>query len=204
MPTQHVVEQGDCFSSIAEQYGISWKTIWNHPGNAELKQKRKDPNVLYPGDVVTVPDKDLKEEDRPVDARHKFKMDGEPTHIKIRLLIDDQPRAGVSYQLIVNGKTIKGSTDGGGYLQADIPPDAQTGILIVGEGTTQEVHELGLGSLDPIETDSGVRGRLEAMGYQVDEDLAPAVRAFQFKENLEVTGVIDDSLRAKVKEKFGQ
>src|SRR6202022_151085 len=99
MPTQHTVQQGDCFSNIAEQYGFPWKTLWNHPENADLKQSRKDPNVLYPGDTVNVPDKELKEEPRGVDARHKFKKKGEPTHIKIRLLLDDEPRAGLRYQL---------------------------------------------------------------------------------------------------------
>jgi N-acetylmuramoyl-L-alanine amidase len=204
MPTQHTVQQGDCLSNIAEQYGIPWKTVWNHPDNADIKQSRKDPNVLYPGDIVNVPDKDLKEESRAVDARHKFKKKGEPTHIKIRLLLDDQPRSGLRYQLVVNGTTSKGSTDGGGYLRETIPPDASTGVLIVGAGTAQEIFQLGFGTLDPIETDSGVRGRLEALGYEVQEDLAPAVRAFQSKEKLEPTGVMDDSLRAKLKEKFGQ
>jgi LysM repeat protein len=204
MPTQHTVQQGDCLSNIAEQYGIPWKTLWNHPDNADLKQSRKDPNVLYPGDTVNVPDKDLKEESRAVDARHKFKKKGEPTHIKIRLLLDDEPRAGLRYQLVVNGTTSNGSTDNGGYLREAIPPDATTGVLIVGAGTAQEIFQLGFGTLDPIDTDSGVRGRLEALGYEVQEDLAPAVRAFQAKEKLPVTGVIDDSLRAKLKEKFGQ
>jgi len=204
VPTPHAVQQGNCFSSIAAQYGIPWKIAWNHPDNAELKQKRKDPNVLYPGDVVHIPDKELREESRSVDARHKFKKKGEPTHIKIRLLLDDEPRAGIRYELRVNGATIKGSTDGGGYLQAVIPPDSQTGVLTVGEGTARDVFQLGFGTLDPIDTDSGVRGRLESLGYQVGEDLAAAVRAFQSKEKLEATGVIDDSLRAKLKEKFGQ
>ena len=204
MPTQHAVQQGDCFSNLAEEYGIPWKTLWNHPDNAELKQKRRDPNVLYPGDVVSVPDKELKEESRATDARHKFKKKGEPTHIKIRLLLDDEPRAGIRYELQVDGATIKGSTDGGGYLKAVIPPGAQTGVLIVGEGTARDVFQLGFGTLDPIDTASGVRGRLESLGYQVGDDLAAAVRAFQSKEKLEATGIIDDTLRAKLKEKFGQ
>jgi hypothetical protein len=204
MPTQYAVQQGDCFSNIAEQCGIPWKTLWNHPDNAELKQKRKDPNVLYPGDVVSIPDKEPKEESRGADARHKFKKKGEPTHIKIRLLLDDEPRAGISYGLQVDGATIKGSTDSGGYLQAVVPPGAQKGVLTVGEGTARDVFQLGFGTLDPIETDSGVRGRLDSLGYRVDGDLAAAVRAFQSKEKLDVTGAVDDSLRAKLKEKFGQ
>jgi N-acetylmuramoyl-L-alanine amidase len=60
MPNHNVV-QGDCVLSIAEQYGFFWETVWNHPSNAELKKKREDPAILYPGDVVFVPEKRLKD-----------------------------------------------------------------------------------------------------------------------------------------------
>jgi LysM repeat protein len=204
MPAQHTVQQGDCFSSIAAQYGFPWKTLWNHPSNSELKQLRKDPSVLYPGDVVNIPDKDIREESRSTDVRHKFKKKGEPTHIKIRLLLDDQPRPGLNYELQVNGQKITGSTDGGGYLRADIPPDASEGVLVVNEGTTKDVYQLSFGALDPIDTEDGVRERLASLGYDVTDGLADAVQGFQTKQGLQATGTIDDALRAKLKEIFGQ
>ncbi len=44
------VKQGDYFAKIAKKYGFSdWRTIYNHADNAELKQKRPDPNILHPG-----------------------------------------------------------------------------------------------------------------------------------------------------------
>jgi len=204
MPTQHVVTQGECFSSIATQAGIPWKTLWQHPDNADLKKKRLDPNVLYPGDIVTIPDKVLRSESCPVDASHKFVKSSEPTHIKIRLLLDDEPRAGVPFELQVSGQSIKGTTDGDGFLQADIPPDAQSGVLLVGEDDVRDIFEPGLGTLDPIDTDSGVSGRLQALGYDVVDDFQGAVRAFQSNENLDPTGNVDDTLRSKLKEVFGQ
>ncbi|MBK8258708.1 MAG: hypothetical protein IPK82_39380 [Polyangiaceae bacterium] len=52
-------------ASLSARYGFAdWKVIWNHPDNAELKQRRPKPGVLFEGDVVTIPDKTLKEEDR--------------------------------------------------------------------------------------------------------------------------------------------
>jgi N-acetylmuramoyl-L-alanine amidase len=204
MPTQHTVRQGDCFSSIAAQYGFPWKMLWNHPDNAQLNQLRKDPSVLFPGDVVSIPDKDVKEESRPTDAHHKFTKKAEPTHIRVRLLMDDKPRAGLKYELQVTGDPITGSTDGDGFLEADIPPDATHGTLVAGDGASRSVYYLEFGALDPIDTEEGVRKRLESLGYDTEEDLADAVQGFQTKEGLAVTGTIDDTLRAKLKEKFGQ
>jgi hypothetical protein len=34
------IEAGDCIFSIADSAGHYWKTIWDHPRNHQLKQKR--------------------------------------------------------------------------------------------------------------------------------------------------------------------
>lgn len=204
MPIQYTVSQGDCFSSIAAQSGIPWKKLWLHPDNAELRKKRKDPNVLYPGDIVTIPDNTLKEELCSTDACHRFVKHVEPTHIKIRLLLDDQPRASIAYELRLADHSIKGTTDGDGFFQADIPPDATSAVLVVGDENLHDIYELGFGTLDPIDTDSGIRGRLHALGYDVDDDVQAAVRAFQSREKLDPNGNVDDTLRDKLKERFGQ
>jgi N-acetylmuramoyl-L-alanine amidase len=204
MPTRHDVQQGDCLSSISAQYGISWEKIWNYGENADLKQLRKDPSVLFPGDVVVVPDKDPKAQACATDLHHKFKTNRKRTHIKIRMLLDDQPRSDLKYELLVSGRSIKGVTDGGGYLSADIPPDVQSGVLLVGDGDPRETYHLGFGTLDPIVTDDGVKKRLVALGLSADKDLAEAIRAFQAKSNMTVTGTADDALHQKLTEQFGQ
>ena len=56
MPS-YTVKQGDCFMSIAAANGFLWDILWNHGDNATLKQLRKDPNVLFPGDTIVIPDK---------------------------------------------------------------------------------------------------------------------------------------------------
>jgi N-acetylmuramoyl-L-alanine amidase len=203
MPKQYTVQQGDCISSIAAQFGLRFDTVWNDGGNARLKQLRPDPNVLYPGDVVVIPDLSDRSEDRSSDNQHQFKKKDERTHIKIRLLLDDEPRAGLDYELQIAGQTINGTTDGAGCLNEVIPPHATDGVLIVGSGTTREIIKLGLGTLDPIDTEEGVRKRLDALGYDV-QDLEAACRAFRSKESMDPGGGIDDDLRSKLKEKFGQ
>ncbi|MBC7927680.1 MAG: LysM peptidoglycan-binding domain-containing protein, partial [Bryobacteraceae bacterium] len=37
---QHIVQAGDCVSSIAEYYGFDWERLWNLPENATVKQSR--------------------------------------------------------------------------------------------------------------------------------------------------------------------
>ena len=204
MPTRHEVQQGDCLSSIAAQYGISWEKIWNHGDNADLKQRRKDPNVLFVGDVVVVPDVAPKEQACATDKRHEFKAKRKPTRIKIRLTIDDEPRTNLKFELQVAGTTVSGSTDGSGFLEAQIPPDAQSGLLVLGDKEPRETYELGFGTLDPLETNEGIEKRLNALGLDTEDDLEGAIRSFQAKHKMTVTGTVDDALRQKLKEQFGQ
>jgi len=82
----YTVKQGDCLSSIAAKYGLFWEKIWNHPKNARLKEQRKDPNILYPGDVVFVPEKEVKEESGATEQRHQFKKKGAPAKLRLRLM----------------------------------------------------------------------------------------------------------------------
>ncbi len=52
----HTVCQGECLSSLAAPFGLEAKDLYNHPANADLKKKRSNPNVLAPGDIVSLPD----------------------------------------------------------------------------------------------------------------------------------------------------
>ena len=63
---RHVVVAGDNLSKIAHQYGIyytedgtaipgSWRTIYDHPLNDALREKRRNPGLIMPGDVIYVP-----------------------------------------------------------------------------------------------------------------------------------------------------
>ncbi len=59
MGETYVVQQGDWLSKIAAAHGYdSWKEIYYHPDNAAFRAKRPDPDLIYPGDVLVLPDRD--------------------------------------------------------------------------------------------------------------------------------------------------
>src|SRR4051812_3439024 len=101
--------------SIAEHYGFLWETIWNHGDNADLKALRKDPNVLFPGDIVVIPEKTPRIETKPVDALAKFVKKIVMAQVKLRLLdLKRQPRANLDYIATVDSVVTTGKSDGDG------------------------------------------------------------------------------------------
>ena len=59
MSTPYTVKSGDWLQKIAEQHGFAHYTeIYNHPDNAAFRQKRPDPNKIFPGDIIMIPDKE--------------------------------------------------------------------------------------------------------------------------------------------------
>ncbi|MFC2172584.1 LysM peptidoglycan-binding domain-containing protein [Acidobacteriota bacterium] len=76
MAKTHIVKKGDTLWRIAKKYNFThWKTIYNHGKNAEFRQKRPNPNRIYPGDEIHIPDKEPKEQNGETDKTHKFKVE---------------------------------------------------------------------------------------------------------------------------------
>src|SRR6188474_2142210 len=123
MPITHVVAQGDCFSKIAKRYGFAdYKVIYDHPDNAELKKKRPNPNVLWPGDRVAVPEREEKDVECASGKKHTFKVKVPKKTLRLRLVtIDDKPLANAEYELDVEGTVQSGTTDGDGRVEEKVP-----------------------------------------------------------------------------------
>src|SRR3954471_8350258 len=97
------VGEGESTNSLAKENGFFWKTIWDHPENAQLKSLRKDPNVLFADDDIFIPDLQTKHYDKPTEQRHRFRRKGEPCKLKLQLLKNGKPRANEAYVLNIEG-----------------------------------------------------------------------------------------------------
>jgi hypothetical protein len=208
----HIVEQGECISSISKTEGFFYDTLWNAPENAQLKQLRQNPNILSEGDKVFIPDLRVKNIPKPDGARYTFLRKGVPGRLRLQLLDGShKPRAGLAYTLQIDTKEQKGTTDDQGYVDQPIPPDAETGVLLVTtkSGKTER-HDLRLGHVNPHGDDSGTQQRLRNLGYSVpkedgtmDDHTLAALKEFQADYNLPVTGQTDDATLTKLQQLHG-
>lgn len=199
------VGKGGTTSGLAKTYGFFWKTIWEHPENAGLRAKRKDPNVLFETDEIFIPDRAVKKVSKGAEAQHVFKRKGEPSKIKMQIYNLGKPNANADYILEIDGKQTKGKTDADGKLEHFIPGNARSGKLILKDG--KEVHNLRLGNLDPLDQISGVQQRLNNLGYQCGGEMGKigpntkeALKKFQADKKLNVSGEPDAATKAKLEE----
>lgn len=206
---RHVVAEGECISSIAEKYGVFWETLWAQ--NTELRRARTNPNALRPGDVVTVEEAQLKHEGCATDQKHRFLLKGVPAQLRLRLMEADRPRKGLKFALQIDGATVaEGTTDANGSLEADIPPGAAEGVLILRHAEGDEALTLRLGQVHPKTEVSGVQQRLWNLGYyrgKIDgiagRRTEMALAAFQKAQSLTPNGRLDSSTREKLAEVHG-
>lgn len=196
----------DCIDSIAFAHGLFWQTVWDHPENRALKDLRRDPNVLDEDDEVFVPEIEIKEESGATEQRHRFRRKGVPAKIKIRVMVDDEPVADTPCVLIIDGRSTSLTTDGDGFVEIEISPGARRGELRVQRQNRTTIYHLNLGGLPPLDTEDGVRDRLGGLGYatSTDEEFLAARRRFRADHNLAESDAVDDALRDKLKEVFGQ
>lgn len=57
MAKQYTVVWGDTLTKIAKNHGFDdWRVIYNHPSNAAFKAKRPNPDKIFVGDIIVIPD----------------------------------------------------------------------------------------------------------------------------------------------------
>jgi len=207
MAENYQVKQGDSIFSIAFEKGFFADTIWEHANNEEVKDDRKDPNVLMPGDIVHIPDKRLKEVSKPTNNVHKFQVKNTPKRFRIQIMRGDLPVRDMEYVLKIEGSETTGKTDGEGWITRSISPNAKRGELSLQEG---QKFDLNLGFLDPVDEVTGLQGRLRTLGYylgpingQLNDDTKESLKTFQAYNDLETTGESDEETKSLLEEFAG-
>ncbi len=219
MGQYYAVKQGEYLSMLAERYGFaSYKTIWNDPKNAELKKKRGNPNVLFPGDQLFIPSPEPESKQCPTDLRHRFLFQGE--WLKLKLVLENPRSKAIAHTeclLQIDGQSFQLSTDSQGRIEQKIPRLARRGQIII-KKTKDHIKDLviefKIGHLDPVEEKSGQLGRLANLGYYRgslngngnganDREFSSALEEFQCDFGLKVDGVCGKNTQAKLVEVHG-
>jgi N-acetylmuramoyl-L-alanine amidase len=203
---EHVVTQGECLSSIAARYGFAdHRKIWEHPNNAELRELRPDPNLLFVGDVVFVPDRAPHTAHVMTGREHVFTLHRPKIVLELALKFDGEALANKPYVLVLGAERRSGVTDANGRLKEPIEPTIERAQLQLEEPIVE--WDLHVGHLDPATEVSGVQARLNNLGHacgSIDEHVGPrtraALRQFQARNQLEPTGEIDATTLAALQE----
>jgi N-acetylmuramoyl-L-alanine amidase len=212
----YVVRQGESLSSIAVANGLSsWKKIYDDPANAEFRRLRPNPNLIFPGDEVTVPDRASRTESGTIEKRHRFRA--RFPGLVLRIVLRDRegkPASDREYHLEVGDRSLDGCTGGDGLIEQAVPSDATRASLTVwldepGGGACLR-WQLALSHLDPVEYLTGVQARLNNLRYDcgpVDGIFGPRTRSavlmFQEEQGLKVDGIPGPITQGRLKDIYG-
>jgi hypothetical protein len=215
MAKQHTVAQGECLSSIAAKYGFrDYRLIYDHPTNKAFRQKRPNPNVIHPGDVITIPEKPVKTVRGATGRSHVFSVPAPKRILRLRILdAEGKPVANEPVEFAPEGKPAVQArrTDAQGEFEIAVEPDARGATLKIGGYKLP----LRFSHLNPIretpdEGISGIQARLANLGYytgpsadQLDRATRIALSLFQYDAGLERDGKPNAATLDKLMEAYG-
>jgi hypothetical protein len=204
---------------VAQAHGFrNWKTIYDHPENEQLRNRR-DPYALSPSDKIFIPDKQPMEHQCETAKRYTFTLPTPLRPFSLDLEDDDgEPYGGVKYELWIDGEKFIGRgesadqvtrTNDEGVIQAQIPLVDRVEVRVWYDKDTEsdpqafESYDIEPGHLDPIDTIEGVQHRLETLGYSIGfdqhgdfgEGTKAALISFQEDFELAPSGEIDDDTK---------
>lgn len=207
MGKPYIIKQGECLASIAADFGFRrWQTIYDHADNEELRNTRPNPNIMFPGDTIIIPDKRPRKEKLAVNAKHKITLETSKWRLKLALRdTDGEPVAEEEFTL--RGPRlplIEGKTDSEGVIDIIINPQSSQAVLSIRGNRL----DLAIGGLDPASRIEGIQARLNNLGYPagpVDgvsgRRTRAALRAYQEgRPELTASGELDDDTRRSLLE----
>jgi hypothetical protein len=209
----HTVRQGESLPSIAARYGfVDWSILYEHGKNADFRRQRPDPHVLFPGDQLFIPSKEQRYVEAATEQTHRFRLKRQME--LIRLVMEDEEGnafGNLKYQIVIGKEVVEGTTDADGLLEAEVPAIADEAVLKLWLTDNEDPLEwsLDIGHLDPADTITGAQARLNNLGFACKEDgrwdehTEAAVRAFQERAGLAITGELDEATQARLVEEHG-
>lgn len=208
----HLVRQGECLSRIARDFGFSdYRIIYDHSENAEFKRRRPNPNLIFPGDRIYIPEREAKEVELSTDAVHHLEIEIPKRRLQVRVLdMLGEPLRDTPYTLDLGADRLEDRTDADGVLEAMIPLSTEDAMLSI-DGMSWALRVGHLNPVDDVDDDvSGLQARLRNLGYdpgpldgRLGKRTRAAIRAFQAARGLEVDGACSTALIKAVKQAHG-
>jgi N-acetylmuramoyl-L-alanine amidase len=217
MSEEITIKKGDTLIRVANTHGFRlWETIWNDPANESLRQKRPDPQVLYEGDRIVVPEKTLKILSAASSSAHRFRAKSPRCFIRIRLKDQwDKPFKDQKYEFTSGGREWAGQTDANGIISLAVPPETTEGLLKFWPDPADDgafvTCAVKIGYLDPVTETTGIQGRLNNLGFscgnengRMGEKTKLALHFFQlYGGHHDPKGELDDLTRQMLWERHG-
>lgn len=204
----HCVDDGDCYLSLAGDYGVNPLAIWQTKQNKSLFVDRKNPNVLHPGDEVYIPEE--VHDGGIVGTRqcHTYRIHSPACDLRVRVDLSEITDApSVDYKITLEtGAEHHGQVRNCGpnkpalFRIATSVKQGRLDIFLDPEDPDHTVSiDLGLGQLCPVDKSRGLQERLSNLGYEVgriDGNPGPKTRhcVDQFRQEFHVEGDDDASL----------
>lgn len=201
---KHVVQSGDCIASLAPRYGFCPDRLWAHPQNADLAKRRASRHVLAPGDVVAIPDRDVRPRMAAVGQRHVFARRSMGARLVVELRDGGRPLADRAFVVSVGGQQRSGRTDADGVVDVEVSVTVKEATIELDDGQRFVVR---LGHLRPGAEPAGAEARLRNLGFLVGPATPDGVRRalarFQARVELEPTGTLDEATASRLREAHG-
>jgi N-acetylmuramoyl-L-alanine amidase len=220
-PNIHVVEPGDRLSRIAFIHGhASVAAIWDAPENQALRARRKNPEILMPGDRVFLPPTTAEAHAAPEQSETRLEHVEIPSELRVKLVFDGEPivpRGKVWVRIDTDPYSPKAPyesevTLAGGAARFHVDPRV-TEVTLISEDPAFSLRLL-VGHLQPVDEPTGVglEQRLSNLGFHCPAALPPgksdkAVKAHAIEKahaSARFQAAFDVAPRPTALEKLGQ
>ncbi len=218
MSKNYTIAQGDTLTRIARQHGfLSGQSLYDHPDNAEFRALRPDPNILAPGDVITIPELEPRKFSANSASKHTFCVKKEKEFFRMQLKDEvGEPLSGMRAVLDVGGQSLDAEVGSDGMLELELPEDTDLSTsslkVFLDPYSEEPSHEFDIqvAHMDPVEELSGIQARCNMLGYYcgvvdglMGDNTREGVKSFQMENGLNVDGKPGPLTQAKLKEVFG-
>ena len=203
----YVIRQGDHMRKLAVQHGFNAAAVWSDPQNARLSQQRASMDILYPGDVLLIPEPIREWWPVELGQVNRFVASIETVPIQTVICHRGALLANASYRVRELPELGELSTDARGCVRFESPATLAAATLDFEEPPLRLV--LQIGHLDPADTSSGLRQRLFHLGHlpttaAPERDVRAAIAMFQLtRVGLEANGEVTPETRQAITEEHG-